>query len=88
MKLTIEPLCAPCMQDSALPLFDKVKPEDVVPGMTALLGDLHKEITRLEEVSLRAPVTPQLLPLPEIQPGTFASPPHSPGRAGLVGRAR
>ena len=38
----------PFTQDVAIPLFDKVKPEHVVPGMKALLEQLHGDITGLE----------------------------------------
>lgn len=37
------------VQDAAFPLFDQVKAEDVVPGITALVGDLNREIDALEE---------------------------------------
>jgi len=40
------------LQDSPFPNFDKVQPEHVVPGITALLAQLSKEIDTLErEVS-------------------------------------
>jgi hypothetical protein len=42
-----------CLQDVVFPLYDQVKPEHVVPGMRALLAQLHKEIDALE-----ASVTP------------------------------
>ena len=38
----------PFLQDVPIPLFDKVKAEHVVPGMKALLEQLHQEITDLE----------------------------------------
>lgn len=41
-------LCMHTVQDVAIPLFDKVKPEHVVPGMKALLEQLHGDITSLE----------------------------------------
>ena len=37
------------MQDAAFPLFDKVQAEHVVPGVTALVAQLNKEIDALEE---------------------------------------
>lgn len=36
------------MQDVVFPLYDQVKAEHVVPGVKALLGQLHKEIDALE----------------------------------------
>ena len=44
----IIPLSSLPVQDVAIPLFDKVKPEHVVPGMKALLEQLHGDITGLE----------------------------------------
>jgi hypothetical protein len=41
------------LQDAVFPLYDQVKPEHVVPGMRALLGQLHTDIDALE-----ASVTP------------------------------
>jgi hypothetical protein len=41
------------LQDAVFPLYDQVQPEHVVPGMRALLGQLHKDIDALE-----ASVTP------------------------------
>jgi oligopeptidase A len=41
------------LQDVVFPLYDQVKPEHVVPGMRALLAQLHKDIDALE-----AAVTP------------------------------
>lgn len=35
-------------QDGPFPLFDQVKPEHVVPGVRALLADLHRQIDALE----------------------------------------
>ena len=40
------PACS--YQDSPFPHYDKVTAEDVVPGIRALLGQLHKEIDLLE----------------------------------------
>eukprot|EP00955_Chlamydomonas_euryale_P047166 353600-Chlamydomonas_euryale.AAC.16 len=40
-------------QDAALPLYDQIKPEHVVPAMRSLLAHLHSEIDALE-----ASVTP------------------------------
>ena len=37
------------MQDAAFPLFDQVQAEHVVPGITALVAQLNKEIDALEE---------------------------------------
>ena len=39
--------CVP--QDSAFPLYDQVKAEHVVPGVTQLLADLNAEIDQLEQ---------------------------------------
>ncbi|GAX73721.1 hypothetical protein CEUSTIGMA_g1174.t1 [Chlamydomonas eustigma] len=39
----------PLIADTNIPLFDQVKPEHVVPGMKALLEELHAEISKLEE---------------------------------------
>jgi len=39
----------PLLAETAFPLFDKVNAEHVVPGMRALLGQLHDEITELEK---------------------------------------
>lgn len=36
-------------QESAFPLYDAVKAEHVVPGITQLLADLNAEIDRLEQ---------------------------------------
>jgi hypothetical protein len=36
-------------QDTSFPLFDKVNAEHVVPGMRALLAQLHSEIDALEK---------------------------------------
>jgi hypothetical protein len=41
-------------QESEFPQFDKVKPENVVPAMKALLEALHKGIDELEQVQLRS----------------------------------
>lgn len=38
----------PLLADVVFPLYDKVKPEHVVPGMRALLAQLHKDIDALE----------------------------------------
>lgn len=45
--------CLPHAQDVVFPLFDQVKPQHVVPGIRALLGQLHKDVDGLE-----ASVTP------------------------------
>ena len=37
------------VQDAAFPLFDQVQAEHVVPGITALVAQLNKEIDALEE---------------------------------------
>jgi Zn-dependent oligopeptidase len=37
-----------CAQDAVFPLYDQVKAEHVVPGMRALLKQLHAEIDALE----------------------------------------
>ena len=37
------------MQDSPFPLFDEVKAEDVVPGITQLLDDLNATLDDLEK---------------------------------------
>lgn len=37
------------MQDSQLPLFDEVKAEHVVPGITKLIEDLNAELDELEK---------------------------------------
>lgn len=50
------PLCGLTMQEASLPLYDKVKAEHVVPGVRALLADLHKQIDDLE---VRAVVGPR-----------------------------
>jgi oligopeptidase A len=36
------------LQDAVFPLYDQVKAEHVVPGMRALLKQLHAEIDALE----------------------------------------
>lgn len=41
--------CSCCVQDAAFPLFDQVQAEHVVPGVTALVAQLNKEIDALEE---------------------------------------
>ncbi|KIY91954.1 oligopeptidase A [Monoraphidium neglectum] len=41
-------LSNPLLADVVFPKFDEVKPEHVVPGMRALLGELHKQIDALE----------------------------------------
>eukprot|EP00879_Flechtneria_rotunda_P027088 GHRR01028954.1.p1 GENE.GHRR01028954.1~~GHRR01028954.1.p1 ORF type:complete len:258 (+),score=79.35 GHRR01028954.1:165-938(+) len=38
----------PLLQDVVFPLYDQVKAEHVVPGMRALLAQLHKDIDALE----------------------------------------
>ena len=35
-------------QDAPLPLFDQIKAEDVVPGITALVNELNSELDTLE----------------------------------------
>ena len=36
-------------QDAPLPLFDQVKAEDVVPGITQLIKELNEEVDELEK---------------------------------------
>ena len=41
--------CCTSLQDSPFPLFDEVKAEDVVPGITQLLDDLNATLDDLEK---------------------------------------
>lgn len=48
-SMYISRLLCSILQDSAFPLYDQVKAEHVVPGITQLLADLNAEIDRLEQ---------------------------------------
>ena len=37
------------LQNSPFPAYDRVKPEHVVPGIRALLAELHAEVDKLEQ---------------------------------------
>ena len=43
------PLPCVLLQDAPLPLFDQVKAEDVVPGITQLIKELNEEVDELEK---------------------------------------